>query len=271
MIQIYGTRYLRRPTWSDIQQIYDWHEEKHSFPGMLGSLDCMHWEWENCPTAWHGQYQRGDHRHPTIMLEAVASQDLWIWHAFFGVAGSNNDINVLDQSPLFNQVENGIAPGQSFIVNDASYKYGYYLVDGIYPKWAVLVNSFKVRDETNEKRNHFKAAQESARKDIERAFGVLKKKWHIIKNPARAWKLKRIRNALYACIILHNMVIEDMGLAICQHYEEDDTGNQQPVSEQERLAIRAEIRDEDIHAELIGDLIDHVWWNRRRSSNQQQP
>jgi hypothetical protein len=32
------------------------------------------------------------------MLEAVASLDLWIWHAFFGVAGSNNDINVLDQS-----------------------------------------------------------------------------------------------------------------------------------------------------------------------------
>lgn len=32
---------------------------------------------------------------PTIMLKAVASVDLWIWHAFFGV-GSNNDINVLN-------------------------------------------------------------------------------------------------------------------------------------------------------------------------------
>ena len=38
------------------------------------------------------------------MLEAVASADIWIWHAFFGVAGSNNDINVLKQSPLFTEV-----------------------------------------------------------------------------------------------------------------------------------------------------------------------
>jgi hypothetical protein len=26
-----------------------------------------------------------------------------IWHAFFGAAGSNNDINVLGQSPLFTE------------------------------------------------------------------------------------------------------------------------------------------------------------------------
>ncbi|XP_022040744.1 uncharacterized protein LOC110943302 [Helianthus annuus] len=45
--------------------------------GMLGSIDCMHWPWQNCPTAWQVQYTRGDHGHPTIILEAVASQDLW--------------------------------------------------------------------------------------------------------------------------------------------------------------------------------------------------
>ncbi|RAL37571.1 hypothetical protein DM860_000265 [Cuscuta australis] len=60
------------------------------------AIDCTHWEWKNCPTAWHGQFSRGNHPKPTIMLEAVASNDLWIWHAFFGVTGSNNDINVLD-------------------------------------------------------------------------------------------------------------------------------------------------------------------------------
>jgi len=35
---------------------------------------------------------------PTIILEAVASQELWIWHVFFGMPGSLNDINVLDRS-----------------------------------------------------------------------------------------------------------------------------------------------------------------------------
>ncbi|GJU58271.1 RNA-directed DNA polymerase, eukaryota, reverse transcriptase zinc-binding domain protein [Tanacetum coccineum] len=37
--------------------------------------------------SWQGQYGRGDKKYPTIMLEAVASQDLWIWHTFMD-AGS---------------------------------------------------------------------------------------------------------------------------------------------------------------------------------------
>lgn len=44
------------------------------------------------------------------MLEAVEYADLQIWHAFFGVAGLNNDINVFNQSPLFIDVLQGRAP-----------------------------------------------------------------------------------------------------------------------------------------------------------------
>jgi hypothetical protein len=54
-----------------------------------------------CPTMWKDMFTRGDQKVPTIILEVVASHDLWIWHAFFGVAGSNNDINVLNKSTLF--------------------------------------------------------------------------------------------------------------------------------------------------------------------------
>jgi hypothetical protein len=42
---------------------------------MLGSIDCMHWRWKNCPKAWHDFYC-GKSRDPTIMLEAIASHDL---------------------------------------------------------------------------------------------------------------------------------------------------------------------------------------------------
>ncbi|KAK9187712.1 hypothetical protein WN944_019110 [Citrus x changshan-huyou] len=38
---------------------------------------------------------------PTIILEAVVDYDIWIWHAHFGLPGSNNDINVLEASHLF--------------------------------------------------------------------------------------------------------------------------------------------------------------------------
>ena len=74
---------------------------------MFGSIDCTHFPWRNCPRHLKGQYKRGDHQYPTIMLESVASYDLWIWHSFFGPPGANNDINVLNQSPLYLTERNG--------------------------------------------------------------------------------------------------------------------------------------------------------------------
>jgi len=60
---------------------------------------------------------------------------------FFCAAGSNNDINVLDQSPLFTDVVQGRAPTVQFSVNGNNYNMGYYLVDGIYPEWAAFAKS----------------------------------------------------------------------------------------------------------------------------------
>ncbi|XP_021991255.1 uncharacterized protein LOC110888016 [Helianthus annuus] len=109
---------------------------------------------------YRGQYMRGDHRYPTVMLEAVASQDLWFWHAFAGPPGSQNDINVLQQSPLFLTDRNGTAPKCPFYVNNHLYKRGYLLVDGIYPSWSVFVKSIPYPHEVNEKK--FKRQHEAA-------------------------------------------------------------------------------------------------------------
>lgn len=54
VIELYRDIYLRHPTKSDVEQLYVAHQMKHGFPGMLGSIDCTHWEWENCPNAWRG-------------------------------------------------------------------------------------------------------------------------------------------------------------------------------------------------------------------------
>ncbi|XP_022013817.1 uncharacterized protein LOC110913285 [Helianthus annuus] len=125
------------------------------------------------PTAWKGQHHRSDHDGPTLILQAVASQDLWIWQAYFGMADANNNIAVLVSSNLFDDVVDGVAPDTSFYANDVEYKYGYHLTDGIYPEWATLVKTLSCPDD--EKKLHFKKKQESTRKDIERAFGVLKR------------------------------------------------------------------------------------------------
>nr|GEW56940.1 protein ALP1-like [Tanacetum cinerariifolium] len=63
-------------------------------------------------------------KYPTIMLEAVASQDLWIWHAFYGITGANNDINVLDNSPLFDDLLDDLAHVVPYAVNGVEYRNG---------------------------------------------------------------------------------------------------------------------------------------------------
>ena len=99
MVDVFGEQYLRPPTVEDTARLLEINNNR-CWPGMLGCIDCMHWRWKNCPTAWKGVYT-GHVDGPTMILEAVASEDLWIWHSFFGLPGSLNDINVLRRSPLF--------------------------------------------------------------------------------------------------------------------------------------------------------------------------
>ena len=93
----------------------------------------MKWEWKNCPMAWRGAFRSGKDAYPIIRLQAVVDCRLWFWHSFFGFPGIQNDVNVLDQSNLFENVVSGDAPALHFVVNNNVYEMGYYLTDGIYP------------------------------------------------------------------------------------------------------------------------------------------
>ncbi|XP_076960655.1 uncharacterized protein LOC143637084 [Bidens hawaiensis] len=262
IIQLYSRRCLRIPTSNDLTHIYDVHESKHSFLGMSGSIDCMHWEWANCPTAWRGQYTCGDHEVPKVSLQAIFSHNLWIWSANFGSVGSNNDINVLNASPVLEYYISRSIHVLPFYANDTFYRHGYYLGDGMYPEYSIIVKTFQ--DPIEEKRDYFKKKQESARKDIERCFRVLKKRWHYVINPCRVWTLAKMSDAMYTCILLHNMILEDEGKAICQHYIPGSIPEQFPEPTQDQRTYNIhQLTSSDIHNQLKADLVQLVWDNRQ--------
>ena len=134
----------------------------------------------------------GKSRDATIVLETVASEDLWIWHCFFGMPGTLNDINVLQCSHLFARLASGDAPACNYTIN------------GIYPSWCTFVKSIK--DSQTRKQCEFARVQEAARKDIERAFGVLQSRFAIVRGPARFWDKKTLKNIMTWRVILHNMI-----------------------------------------------------------------
>ncbi|XP_021770765.1 uncharacterized protein LOC110734954 [Chenopodium quinoa] len=139
VITHFSTDYLRKPTPEDVQRLLREGEEI-GFPSMLGSIDCMHWVWKNCPAGWKGMYQ-GRSKTVIVILEVIASREFWIWHAFFGTPGLCNDINVLQRSPVFYDIMNNRAPQVMFTVNGITYNKGYYLTDEIYLKRSTFVDA----------------------------------------------------------------------------------------------------------------------------------
>jgi hypothetical protein len=112
-------------------------------------------------------------------------------------------------------------------------------------------------------------AKESARKDVEQAFGVLQAQFAIVCGPVRLYQPELLKDIMTAFIILHNMIVEDerdlyLG-ADKFNYEQINAIPLKPPSHERTDEIvdfmqnRHRIRDQETHSQLQLDLIEHLW------------
>jgi hypothetical protein len=83
----------------------------------------------------------------------------------------------------------------------------FVLVDCIYPSYSRFVRGIKVPATRKEK--NYTSWQEGARKDVERAFGVLKNTWQFLDRSILLHDLKDISNRVVSCLFLHNIIVMD--------------------------------------------------------------
>jgi Plant transposon protein len=175
------------------------------FPGCIGSLDFITLEWTNCQAVWSGYYKERGIK-PSLILKAVADDQLYCWRAFFGMPGSSNDINVLYSSTFRSAWVAGQYPPQfEFIFSSVIQNLPYLLVDGIYPRYRTFISTENQSGSQKEKSLY--GAQETRRKDTERHFGVLQAIWEFLKTPCGLYIQEYIGYCVNACILQHNMII----------------------------------------------------------------
>jgi hypothetical protein len=204
----FRTKYFSAMTAADAKRVEACHKEVHGVHGMIGSLDCSHFVWGNCPVAYHGQFQ-GKEGKPTVVVEAMADHTLYVWHAVFGYAGTLNDLTIWDNSFLLHSICDG-----SFEMLDFQFTIGgeefdklWMLVDGIYPQLSRFVKPISVP--LGDIEALYSLWQEAKRKDIERFFGVFKKKFNFFNKPIPFAYIEDVIEAFYTCIILHNMAVAE--------------------------------------------------------------
>ncbi|XP_052185255.1 uncharacterized protein LOC127796890 [Diospyros lotus] len=114
------------------------------------------------------------------------------------------------------------------------------------------------------KKKHFAKAQESARKDVERAFKVLQARFVIVHGPIRFWDEETLADIMKVCIIMHNMVIKDEGDIDNNDFDGSDANPPVEVSHaytpklEDFMQTHCQIRDSATHSQLQSDLIEHL-------------
>jgi hypothetical protein len=118
----------------------------------------------------------------------------------------------------------------------------------------------------------FALKQEGARKGVECAFGVLQSRFDIVRRPSRLWKQGDIVNIMQACVILHNMIVEDekelvrVSLDLNENASstivlppEVHTNDSPNPSFADVLRRNYAIQARPTYRQLRDDLVEHIW------------
>ncbi len=167
--------------------------------------------------------------------------------------GSLNDVTVFQFSSLIPQL---IERDEiEFVLNNNAYKHFYLLCDGIYPRYSVFQGP--IENPVNEKEKLFNQKQSSIRKNVECTFGILKKKFEIIKKPCIKYDINFMNKILCCITILHNMAIKYNDLEEETEFNDEDDAENDGTSE--KIMNKDTTNQQSVEAGFDRAHLDSPW------------
>ena len=233
--------------------------ERLGHPGCTGSIDCVHVIWDKCPAGLKSAC-KGKGGFPTLAFQVVCSHTKKIMSVSVFFWGTVNDKTIAMADDVFRKLQDDDAPLRNIVwhtiktkdaMNDndtltvesndnypiinrhytivsstltdivIQFKGAYLISDGGYHRWGCLVNPYHLQPPGTDL-ELWSNNIESVRKDIECVFGILKKRFLILKHPIRLHSPYCIQRMFVTCCVLHNILLDYDGY---DKWNEDNVEN----------------------------------------------
>ena len=98
-------------------------------------------------------------------------------------------------------------------------------------------------------------------KNVKNSFGALQLRWSMITHPCRLWSISDKADVMYACIIMHNMIIEDKAnanLHVLLAPSSSHNTLRRGFTFNDLQVITSNLQDLESYYSLRDDLVQHL-------------
>ena len=193
--------------------------------GCMLSIDVVHIPWGMCPAGLFNLCS-GRYGHPTLGFECTVTHDLRFVACSAASAGTISDKTIVKVDPFVLAVRNGLYGHVPFNLRDLNggvsrFLGPVFLCDGGYHLWRELQTGYG--PSTDEVKKAWTNKVASLRKDVECAFGILKKRFRILKIPCELRRASDIAAMFRTALVLHNLCIKHAGREGVSHSWRSDS------------------------------------------------
>jgi len=182
-------------------------------PGAIGSTDCFHLFWDQCPSQLKVECRNGRYKRCTLVWSVSNDHHRKIYSITDPFNGCTSDKTIQQYDGFLRSVHDKTEPLFANVRYNLFDESGcprervgaWILCDNGYHKFECMQPPPSTC--TSQSEVIFREVLESARKSTECVIGILKSRFWFLKNPIRLHSKRDIANAVYTCTVLHNMLL----------------------------------------------------------------